>query len=526
MRVLVADPLAAEGVELLRKNGLTVEVKTGLPAAEIEALIPRFEALIVRSETKVTEPILKAGKLLQVVGRAGVGVDNIDVEAASRQGILVVNAPTANILAAAEHTVALMLALARHIPQADRSMKAGKWDRRSYMGTQMRGKTLGIIGLGRVGTEVASRAKAFDMRVIAVDPYVTGERAKSLGITMVSKEELLAQADFLTLHVPLTSQTKSLITKADLAVIKKGVRILNTARGGIVDEQALYDAVTEGRVAGAAVDVFSVEPVTENILTKSEKIIVTPHLGASTAEAQAQASVEIAEQVLDVLNGRPARYVVNAPMLQPEAQALLSPFAGVGAVIGKMATQLCQGQVQSVSIKYAGEIAAVNTAFLKAAVLRGLLAPISDERVNVVNADLVATQRGIKIAEEKEKTAETYRNTLAVTVATSAGPVTVGGTQSFGRTHIIQINDYQMDVAVTPDSWMLIIENQDRPGMIGAVGTIAGEADVNISFMEVGRVNKRGRAVMSVGLDEPMPEAALKKLSAVGGILSIRQVQL
>ncbi|MSQ24768.1 MAG: phosphoglycerate dehydrogenase [Dehalococcoidia bacterium] len=525
MRVLVADPIAAEGISLLRASGIEVDIKTGLPSKELEAIINGYDGLIVRSETQVTEAVLTAGKALQVVGRAGVGVDNINVEAATRGGVLVVNAPTANTVAAAEHTVALMLALARHVAQANASLKSGKWDRKSFMGTQLRGKTLGIIGLGKVGSEVARRARSFEMRLIGMDPFVSKEFAQSLGVEIADKDQILRESDFLTLHVPMTASTKALLTAEDLAKAKPGLRIINAARGGLIDEQALFDAVQSGKIAGAAVDVFTVEPAKDNPLFKSDKIIVTPHLGASTAEAQTQVAIEVVEQVLDVLRGRPARYAVNAPMLLPEALAVLAPFVDVGVFIGSVATQLTQGQMQSIVIRYAGDIAQHDTALLKAAVIRGLLGPVSDERVNVVNAGLVAEQRGLRITEIKEAASEVYRNLLSVELSTDSGKTVIAGTHNLGSVHIVQVNDYRIDV-VASDGHMLFIENQDRPGMVGKVGTIAGESDVNISFMEVGRLTRRGQAMMVLGIDEAMPEAAVKRLLQIPGILSVRQAEV
>ncbi len=525
MKVLIADTLADPGIKFLRDNGVEVDVKTGLPPAEIAALVQDYEALVVRSETKVTEAILEAGKRLEVVGRAGVGVDNIDIEAATRRGILVVNAPTANIVAAAEHTWALLLAMARHIPQAHRSLKDGEWSRGKFTGTQLRGKVLGIIGMGKVGSLVARRAQAFEMRVLANDPFVSAEHAESLDVELVGKKQLLEQSDFLTIHVPMTASTSKLLGSDDLKKAKPGMRIVNAARGGIVDEEALYQAVESGRVSGAAVDVFSEEPAHDSPLLKSDRIVVTPHLGASTVEAQSDVAVEVAEQVLNVLRGRPAEHTLNAPMVLPAAQALLGPYVDLGRLIAKVATQLAEGQLRSIVVKYSGEIGQHDTQFLRAAVIRGLLEPISDERVNVVNADLIAKQRGMVIEEVLEETPETYRNLLTVRLTTASGVTTVAGTAFLGLGHIVQVDDYRLDITAG-DGYMLFIENQDQPGMIGTVGTIAGKADVNISFMEVGRLERRGRAIMALGTDEPLREADIARLLEVPGIITVRQVSV
>ena len=525
MRILVADPIADEGVALLRSAGAQVDVRTGLSPADFQACLPEYDALIVRSETQVTAEALEAASHLQVVGRAGVGVDNIDVDAATKRGVIVVNAPTSNIVAAAEHTMALMLSLARHIPQANAALKAGEWARKRFIGTELRGKTLGIIGLGKVGTEVARRANAFEMRILAHDPFVSQDLAQRLNVELRELDDLLKEADFITVHVPKIPGAKALIGAPELAKVKPSLRIINAARGGVVDEQALYDAVEEGRVAGAAVDTFSVEPALNNILLKSDRIITTPHLGASTEEAQANVAVEVAEEVLAVLRGAPARHGINAPMVLPEALKVLAPFVDVGRTIGKVATQLAEGQLETILISYAGEIAEHDTIFLKAAVIQGLLEPVSEERVNVVNANMIASQRGMAIAEKKETASQVYRSLLTVTLTTTAGKTTVAGTNVLGQVHIVGIDDYHLDVRAGEGN-MLIIENLDNPGLIGKVGTIAGRNDVNISFMEVGRLGRRDRAMMAVGLDEPMPEQAIEEMLTIPGFERIRQVTL
>ncbi|MBI3744294.1 MAG: phosphoglycerate dehydrogenase [Chloroflexi bacterium] len=526
MRVLVADPIAHEGIDLLKHAGLDVDIVLGLKEPALLERIPAYDALIVRSETRVTAAVIDAGRKLQVVGRAGVGVDNIDVQAATRRGVLVVNAPTSNIIAAAEHSIALMLALARHVPQANASLKGGKWARTQYVGAELQGKTLGIFGLGKVGTAVARRAKSFEMRIVAHDPFVSADFAKVLGVELVSKEHLLREADFISIHVPMTTGTANLISRDDLKTVKPSVRIINAARGGLVDEQALFDAVEAGKVAGAAVDTFTTEPAMDNPLFKSHKIIVTPHLGASTEEAQTKVAVEVAEQVISVLRGRPAQFAVNAPMVLPEALAVLTPFVDVAQRLGKVAVQLAEGQMQSTVIRYTGEIARYDTKYLKASVIGGLLALISDERVNVVNADLIAEQRGMKIVEEKDAhDGGTYRNMLSVELVTSAGSTVVAGTVSLGQPHITQVDRYRVDVRMA-EGWMLLIENQDRPGMIGAVGTVCGKNDVNISFMEVGRLERRGHAMMVLGVDEQVPDAALDAIRAIPGIIRVLQVRV
>ncbi len=524
MRVLVADPIASEGIDLLLRAGAQVDIDAGLTPSELCARVPEYDALVVRSETKVTADILAAGKRLLVVGRAGVGVDNIDVDAATQKGVLVANAPTANSIAAAEHTLALMLSLARHIPMANASLKSGRWNRSEFIGTEIRNKVLGVIGLGKVGSEVARRAGGFDMQVLAHDPFISVEHAERLGVEMVDLDLLLQQSDFVTLHVPMTAAGGLPLGSEQLSKMKQGAMLINASRGGVIEEQALYEAVDSGHISGAAVDVFAEEPARDSVLFKSDRIIVTPHLGASTREAQSNVAVEIAEQVLEVLNGRPASHAVNAPMVVPEALGMLIPFLEVGRTVGNLATQLSEGQFSQARLALSGEIAEHDPLFLKAAVVGGLLAPVIEERVNVVNVDMIVSQRGMDIGIRKEEPSETYRNLLTVELTTSAGTTIVSGTNIMGRSHIVRINEFWLDI--TPgDGYMLLIENQDRPGVIGAVGTVAGKNDVNISFMEVGRLGKRGNAIMALGIDEPLPLKALDVIAKLDGVLRVRMVR-
>ncbi len=524
MKVLVTDPLAEDGLRLIRETA-QVDVKLGLKPEELERLIGDYEALLVRSETRVTRRIIEAGARLQVIGRAGVGVDNIDLDAATERGIVVVNAPTSNTLAAAEHTIALMMALARNLPQAHVSLKSGEWRRAEFMGIELRNKVLGIIGLGRVGSEVARRARGLEMKLIGFDPFVSPTYAQNLGVELVPTEEILKRSDFITVHTPLGDTTRNLIGERELSLVKKGCRIINVARGGIIDEEALYRAVEEGRVAGAAIDVFTREPAKDNILLKSPKIIVTPHLGASTAEAQATASLEVAEQVLAVLEGKSPRYAVNAPLVVPEVLAVLSPFVEVGNLLGKLLPQLVEGQMSAITLRYHGEIANVDTSILRASVIRGLLASASEERINLVNAHLVAAQRGLVIREEKSPSPETYPNLLSAEVASSGGSTLLAGTSVRGQVHLVRLNNYWIDIEPT-EGWLLFIDHHDQPGMIGRVGTITGNANVNISFMEVGRQEARGPATMILGLDDPLPEPVRQEILRIPGIKTARLVKL
>ncbi len=524
MKVLVADPLAEEGIEVIR-GCAEVDVKTGLKPEELVGIIGDYEGLVVRSQTQVTADVIQAGKKLQVIGRAGVGIDNIDVTAATQQGIVVVNAPTGNTISAAEHTIALMLALARHIPQADAVLRSGVWRRSDFMGTEVRGKTLGIIGLGNVGSEVAKRARGLEMKVIGHDPFISTEHAQNLKVDLVPLKQLLKEADFITLHIPRTEQTKGIIGARELATVKPTARIINTARGGLIDEAALARAVREGRLAGAAVDVYPVEPCTESVLFGEKNIIVTPHLGASTTEAQAMAALDVAEQVVDVFRGNPARYAVNAPFIPVETMSVLSPFMAVATTIGRLVSQLVEGQMNSIKIGYDGEIANYDTNALKAAVLGGLLEGVSEERVNLVNANLVATQRGLTVVEQKSTACENYASLITAEVGTGDGSIAVAGTVLRGEPHIVRVNNYWIDIVPT-GGYFLFCDHRDRPGLIGAVGKITGDADINISYMHLSRLQRRGQALMILALDEALEEAQLQQVLSLDDIYTARLVKL
>jgi D-3-phosphoglycerate dehydrogenase len=524
-RILICDPIAEDGIAVLRQFGAQVDVRTGLPPDELEKAVDSYDALVVRSETKITQQVIAAASKLQVVGRAGIGVDNIDLEAATERGIVVVNAPTGNIISAAEHAIALMMALARHIPDASASLKGGRWDRKRFMGLEVRGKTLGILGLGQVGSEVTRRARGLEMRVMAHDPFVPEERARALGIELVPFQQLLRESDFLTVHTTLSEKTRSLIGEAELKEMKPTARLINTARGGIVDEEALEAALSEGRLAGAALDVFEKEPLTDHPLFGNEQVIVTPHLGASTAEAQERVSQDVAEQIILVLRGEPAQYAVNTPLISPETYTYLAPYNPVAFKTGSLAVQLCQGQMEEIEIDYAGELTQYDLTPLKAALVGGLLAPISEEHVNVVNVDVVAARRGMRISEKRSPSHETYANLITVAITTTAGETKVSGTLAHDGPHIVLIDGFWVDVP-PGEGYLLACENRDRPGMIGAVGTLLGQFGVNISFMNVGRHEKRGTALMVLTLDEPMTAEQLDEVSKIPDIISAKLVRL
>lgn len=524
MKVLIADSVSEEGIALLRSCA-EVDIKTGLKPEELISIIGNYDALVVRSQTQVTAKVVEAGKKLLVIGRAGVGVDNIDVEAATRCGIVVVNSPSSNTISAAEHTIAMMLALTRHIPRANASLKAGEWRRNEFTGIEVRNKILGIIGLGNVGSEVAKRAKGLEMKLLGYDPFVSADLARNFGVEMVPLERLLKEADFITLHIPLTNSTKGLIGERELAMMKPTARIINVARGGLVDDEAMVKAIEAGRLAGAAVDVFPTEPLPDSSLYQNDRIIVTPHLGASTLEAQALVSEDVAEQIVDIFNGQPARYAVNAPFIPADTLSLLKPFIKAASIAGRLVSQLMDGQMKSLHIKYEGEIANYETNVLKAAAIGGLLSEISEERVNLVNANLVAARRGLTVTEQKNITCENYVNLITVELTTGAGSAAVATTVFQDQTHIVRVIDYWIDIFPS-EGYFLLVDHLDRPGLLGAVGRVTGDANINISAMHVGRLKPRGHALMILTLDEPLPNEQRQKMLAIPDIYSVKLVKL
>jgi len=524
MKVLIAEPISDEGIDILRSYA-QVDIKLKLEPEEIISIIGDYEALVVRSQTRVSAKMIQAGEKLQVIARAGVSVDNIDVETATRHGIVVVHAPTGNTISAAEHTIALMLALARHIPQASATLKSGVWRRTDFMGIEVRNKTLGIIGLGNVGSEVAKRARGLEMKLIAHDPFISVDHAHNLQVELVSLEQLLQESDFITLHLPLTKSTRRLIGAKELSLVKPTARIINTARGDIIDEQALARAIKEKRVAGAAIDVFPTEPTTQSVLFENDNVIVTPHLGASTAEAQAMVAKDVANQIIAVFKGQPARYSVNAPFVAAETLPILAPFIKVAAIAGKLVSQLAEGQMNAIQIRYEGEISNYDTNALKASVLGGLLEEISEERINLVNANIVAARRGLTVVEQKEATCDNYASLITIQATTSAGVTIVAGTVIRGESHIVRVNNYWLDIVPT-GGYFLFSDHRDRPGLISAVSKVTGDADVNISSMHVGRLKPRGQALMVLALDEPLLEEHLQQVLSIPDVYTAKLIKL
>lgn len=527
-RVLVSDSMSDSGLRPLQSaDGILVDVRTDLTPAELLGVIADYDALLVRSSTNVTAELIQAGKRLRVVGRAGVGVDNIDVEAATQAGVVVVNAPTGNVVAAAEHTVAMLLALARHVAQADAHVRSGQWKRAQFMGVEVRNKTLGTVGLGRVAQEVVRRAQGLGMNIVAHDPYVSAEFAAQWGASLVDLDTLLERSDFLTVHVPLTAQTTNLIDAPQLRRMKPTARILNVARGGVINEAALVEAIEAGEIAGAALDVFTEEPLpAASPLRRTPQIILTPHLGGSTFEAQEQVAEDVALQVIDVLNDRPARYAVNAPILPPKDLDVLIPYIDLAERMGRFLMQLTGAAgIRKVEITAHGPIAGYDLAYIKAAAIKGLLSDVVNIRVNLVNATLLAERRGVSLTERKTYHHEArYENLLSLNVVAGDDNWIVRGSVLQGEPYIVGINDHWVDFPASGN--MLISSHRDRPGIIGRVGTVLGQCDINISFMHVGRRGPRTDAIMVLGTDEVTPPEILEQLSSLSHINWLKVVTL
>ncbi len=504
MRILVAEQIASDGIERLRALH-EVDERFGLDPAGLQAIIPDYDALIVRSRARVDAALITAGHRLQVIGRAGVGVDNVDLEAATRAGITVVNAPTGNTIAAAEHTIALLLGLARKVAAADASIRRGEWQRSAFQGVELRGRTLGIVGLGKIGMAIADRARALEMQLLGADPYVTAEQAALHGLELVDLDTLLARSDAVTIHVPLNRATRGLIGTRAVARMRPGAFVLNVARGGIVDEQAVADALRSAHLGGAGFDVFETEPPIGSPLLDAPNTLLTPHLGASTAEAQVLVSKEVADQVLDVLAGRAARYAVNAPLLPPEAAGAIGPFLPLAEILGRFFSQFAGAGVRTLTLDVAGEPAEFDAAPITAALLRGLLERVTTERVNLVNAAMLAKARGITVVERKSRDAGSFSALVTVSGVVDGRTVAVGGTVANGQPRIVLLNEYRLDME--PSDVMMITHHEDRPGIIGRIGVLLGSADVNISAMHVARSAPRADALMILALDDDVPEA-------------------
>jgi len=524
-KVLITDPLSNQGIEkLLAAQDVEVIQKHNLSPEELMLEIESADALLVRSQTKVTAEIIEKASRLKVIARAGVGVDNIDIPAATQKGIIVVNAPDGNTISTAEHTFAMLISLSRNIPQAYQSILQGKWDRKKYVGTELNGKTLSIIGLGRIGSEVAKRAKAFQMNVVAYDPYLTQERAEELGVKQATFEEAISIGDYITVHTPLTKSTYHLINEETFAKMKKGVRILNCARGGIVDENALYQAIQDGIVAGAALDVFEEEPPGEHPLFSLPQVIATPHLGASTIEAQENVAIDVAEEVLHILRDQPFKNAVNLPSIPAELQQKLKPYQELAEKLGQFVAQIVEGALKKITISFAGELANMDIAPLTRTILKGALSHhLSD--VNYVNAPNLAKQRGIQILEQKKSNSHGFTNLIQVSIETSNSKRSASGTLLNGLgSRIVKIDQYSIDL--NPKGHMLLIQHRDQPGVIGKVGTVLGNHDINIATMQVGRETIGGQAIMMIRIDKPAPNHVLNQLRELNVIDALTDIDL
>jgi D-3-phosphoglycerate dehydrogenase len=509
-KVLISDQLSPAAVQIFKDRGVDVDVKPGLSKEELKSIIGRYDGLAIRSATKVTADLLAAATHLKVVGRAGIGVDNVDIPAATARGVIVMNTPHGNSITTAEHAIALMFALAREIPAANASTHAGKWEKNRFMGVELTGKTLGVIGCGNIGSIVAERAKGLRMKVAAFDPYLSPERAGELGVDKVELDELLRRADIITLHTPLTDKTRNILDAKALAKTKKGVRIINCARGGLIDEAALKDALESGHVAGAALDVFETEPAKTNLLFGSDKVVATPHLGASTSEAQENVALQVAEQMSDYLLTGAISNAINMPSITADQAAKMKPWISLAGNLGAFAGQLTETSIKAVEIVYEGTAAELNTKALTQAALAGLLKPnLSD--VNMVNAPIVAKERGIQVSEVTRTQHGAYEGYLMLKVTTENQTREAAGTVfSNGIPRLIQIKGIDMDAQFAPH--MLYVTNEDKPGFIGKLGTLLGDAKINIASFNLGRTAAGGDAIALVEVDGAVPEGVLADL--------------
>lgn len=526
-KILISDSLSKEAIDILEKEkDLKVDVNTKLTPEDLKKAIKDYDALLVRSSTKVTKDVIDAADKLKIVGRAGVGLDNVDVDAASKKGVIVVNTPGGNTISTAEHTFSMMLSLSRSIPQADLSMKKGEWERKKFMGVELYGKVLGIIGLGRIGTEVAKRALSFNMRVVAYDPYLSFEKAKDLGIESLDLDSLLKQADYITVHTPLTDDTKHIISDRQFNMMKKGVKIINCARGGIIDEAALVKAIESGKVAGAALDVYEEEPPPKDSkLLRLDKVVLTPHLGASTEEAQVNVAIDIANTVRDMLLGRCVRNAVNMPCVDPEVFKVIEPYLKLSENIGSLITQIVEGHIKRVKIRYVGDILKYELSPFTVSVMKGMLTPILQETVNFVNSLVIAKERGITVIESKTAEIQDFASLIIVDVETDKSKSLVAGTL-FTKTDpkIVRINEFWVDCS--PEGNMLVVFNKDVPGIIGEIGTIFGKNNINIASVSFGRDIKGGNAVSVWNVDSDVPKKVLDDIKKAKNIQEVKLAKL
>jgi len=527
MKILISDPLSEEGIKILKGVvEFQVDVKTDLKGDALKEIIKDYDALIVRSATKVTKDIIGAASKLKVIGRAGVGLDNVDLAAATQKGIIVMNTPAGNTISTAEHTMSMIMSLSRNIPQSNASVKKGEWKRSKFMGVELYKKTLGIVGLGRIGSEVAKRALSFGMKILAYDPFLSREVAESLGIEVVELKEIFERADYITVHTPLTEETKHMISTEQFAIMKKGVRIVNCARGGIVDEAALVNAIKEGKVGGAALDVFEQEPVSpENELLKLDNVVTTCHLGASTEEAQVNVAIEVAECVRDYLLGKGVRNAANYPCLEAEVFKIIEPYVNLAEKLGSFSSQLVEGRLQELNLTYSGQVAQYDSSPITMALVKGVLNPVLQETVNFVNAISLAKERGIKIREVKSSREEEFVNSIQLEIKTDKESKVICGTLSPNKQpRIVKVDGYYVEAS--PKGEMIVMQNWDKPGIIGNIGTLLGEQGINIATMTFGRQEAGGKAVSVLNVDSPITAEILDKIKKSENILAVKVIRL
>lgn len=532
MKVLVSDPLGAGGMtELKKEKNIQVDEKAGLPPEELKKIIGQYDAIIIRSGTRLTKDIIECAGKLRVIGRAGVGVDNVDLEAATKQGIIVMNTPEGNTISTAEHTFSMLMALARNIPQAVASVKAGEWKRTAFQGTELNGKTLGVVGFGRIGREVAARARAFNMKIAAFDPFISKASVKEHPVEFMEVKELLKVSDFITVHTPLTPETKYIINSENIKLCKKGVKLVNCARGGIIEEKAMMEAMDAGIVSGVALDVFEKEPpAADHPLLKYKQVITTPHLGAATQEAQENVAIDVVKQVVDALYERAIKNAVNLPSLDPEAYKILKPWLNLAEKVGKLSGQIFGGSLSGVTIRYGGEVTKYTLAPLTIAVVKGLLTPICGETVNYVNAQQIAKERGIVVTESRSTQTEDFTNYIEVEVTTDAasGPQRVMGTL-FGNKlpRIVNINEF-WGLDIDPQGYVIVVKNEDQPGVVGTLGSILGKNKINIAEMSLARVEKGKTmlALTTINTDSEVSESVIQEIKKFPPILDVKVVRL
>ncbi|MBY0354547.1 MAG: phosphoglycerate dehydrogenase [Rickettsiales bacterium] len=514
-KVLISDKLSPQAIDIFKQAGVEVDVKTGLSPDELKAIIGDYDGLAIRSATKVTPEILAAATKLKVIGRAGIGVDNVDVPAATARGVIVMNTPFGNSITTAEHTISLMMALARQIPQANASTHASKWEKNKFMGVELYGKVLGMIGCGNIGSIVADRAQGLKMKVIVSDPFLSAERAVDLNVEKVELPDLLARADFITLHTPLNDTTRNILNKENLARCKKGVRIVNCARGGLIDELALKDAIDSGHVAGAALDVFEKEPAENNPLFGLENVVCTPHLGASTTEAQENVAVQVAEQMSDYLMSGAVTNAINMPSVSAEDAKKLKPYLELADKLGSFAGQLTETGLQSVTIEYEGRVGNLNTKPLTAVALQGLLKPLISS-VNMVNAPVIARERGIEVSETKRDGSGGYQSLIRITVTTDKRTRTIAGTVFAGQPRIVDLHGVKLEASL--GAIMLYVHNDDKPGLVGGVGSLLGDHKINIANFQLGRNDEHNDAVALIEVDQEIDKSLLEKVAQLPNV--------